>query len=128
MRPLSGNNSRAPGRSDCESLHVSRSDAVPVLDAREISGHYLIYGSEHICGIAASMVRQVGLDCRQSLKRFGTPTVFRVALPREIIPKSQLRELAGHLREYGWEMRKASTYHDQTLFPCLMHGKFPGTT
>ena len=77
-----------------------------VLDAREISGHYLIYGSEHICGIAASMVNDVGIDCRQLLKYFGTPTVFRVALPREIIPEPQLRDLACHLREWTWESRR----------------------
>jgi hypothetical protein len=77
-----------------------------VLDEREISGHYLIYGSEHICGIAASMTREAGLDCRQLLKNFGTPTVFRVALPPEIIPGDQIHELAEYLRESSWEERK----------------------
>ena len=77
-----------------------------VLDAREISGHYLIYGSEHICGIAASLVRQVGFDCRQLLKHFGTPTVFRVDLSRAIIPEDQLRAWARHLREWTWESRR----------------------
>ncbi|OJV10103.1 MAG: hypothetical protein BGO12_13665 [Verrucomicrobia bacterium 61-8] len=77
-----------------------------VLDEREISGHYLIYGSEHICGIGASMVRQVGFDCRQILKLHGTPTVFRVDLPRDLIAESQLRDLAADLVESCWDERK----------------------
>lgn len=77
-----------------------------VIDERELSGHYMIYGSEHICGIAASMVREAGFDCREILKRFGTPTLFRVCLPREIIPDEQLKDLADYMRTVVWETRK----------------------
>lgn len=77
-----------------------------VIDEREISGHYLIYGSEHICGIAASISREVGFDCRDILKYHGTPTVFRMAIPRELIPDSQLHDLAEHVMEMYWDERK----------------------
>ena len=82
-----------------------------VLDEQELigyCGHYLIYGSEHICGIAASLTRRGGRDYRQVLKRFGIPTVFRLAIPYESIPKLQLEQLADHLSEWceefiGWD-------------------------
>ena len=77
-----------------------------VIDEREISGHYLIYGSEHICGIGASLSHAVGFDCRDILKLHGTPTVFRVAIPRELIPDDQLQDLAKHIMEIYWGERK----------------------
>ena len=41
-------------------------------DFLENCGHYLIYGSEHICGIAAALSRNHVTDYRQILKRYGT--------------------------------------------------------
>jgi hypothetical protein len=79
-----------------------------LIDYRELSGHYMIYGSEYICGIAATMTRAVEIDCRQLLKRFGIPTLLRIALPREMIPEEQLYDFAGHIREYIWDERKRS--------------------
>lgn len=77
-----------------------------IVDEREISGHYLIYGSEHICGLAASMIIDAGFDCRQILKSFGTPTVFRIELARDLIPENQLVEFAEHVLEACWDTRK----------------------
>jgi hypothetical protein len=73
-----------------------------VLDDDELvrfCGHYLIYGSEHIGGIAASLIKDGRRDYRQILKRFGKPTVFRLELPREFIPPDQLLELAESLTQ-----------------------------
>lgn len=73
-----------------------------VLDQDELlrsSGHYLIYGSEHICGIAASLMRHGRRDYRQILKRFGKPTILRVELPSDFIPRDQIDQLASHLGE-----------------------------
>jgi hypothetical protein len=73
-----------------------------VLDDRELRndcGHYLIYGSEHICGIAAKLGRNRPRDYRQVLKRFGIPTILRLSLPLEMIEESDLLELADRLRE-----------------------------
>jgi hypothetical protein len=63
------------------------------LDARGYlsgAGHYLIYGSEHVCGIAASLTRRFGRDYRQVLKRFGTPTIFECRLPFELVSSGDL--------------------------------------
>lgn len=71
------------------------------LDDRELldhCGHYLIYGSEHVCAIAAQLSRN-GRDYRQVLKRVGTPTVFKIALPLEFISESDLSELAHLVQE-----------------------------
>ena len=73
-----------------------------VLDDDELlryCGHYLIYGSEHICGIAASLMKDGRRDYRQILKRFGKPTIFRFELPRAFIPANQLIQLAESLAE-----------------------------
>lgn len=77
-----------------------------IIDEREASGHYMIYGSEHICGIAAAMHRETGLDCRQILKTFGKPTQFRVTLPRKMIPDDQLHKLADHINGFYWDERR----------------------
>jgi hypothetical protein len=78
-----------------------------VLDEREVSGHYLIYGSEHICGIAASMSRDVPMDCRQILKNFGTPTLFRISVPLDLIPEIQIQQLAEYLLRMVWDERRS---------------------
>ncbi len=50
-------------------------------------GHYLIYGSEFICGMAAE------LGCQRNLKGKGIPTIFHCDVPIEKIPKYYLEEL-----------------------------------
>jgi hypothetical protein len=88
---------------------ISRNDhgkLCVVLDERDLirySGHYMIYGSEHLCGIGASLLRESGFDYRQILKRCGKPTVFRCRLPRVSIPQSQIENLARYLNEVTWE-------------------------
>jgi hypothetical protein len=76
-----------------------------VLDDQELiccSGHYLIYGSEHICGIAARLGENGQRDYRQILKRFGIPTIFKLELPFPIIPAQQIERFAAYLSE-SWE-------------------------
>jgi len=80
-----------------------------VLDDRDLihgSGHYMIYGSEHLCGIAALLSRENGFDYRQVLKRFGAPTLIRFRLPQSSISQQQIDELAQCLRETIWEERR----------------------
>ncbi len=50
-------------------------------------GHYLIYGSEFICGIATQ------LSCQSNLKRFGTPTIFHCNIPLENIPLNYIFDI-----------------------------------
>jgi hypothetical protein len=55
------------------------------------SGHYLIYGSEHICGIAAGLSGTGIKEYRQVLKR---PTIFKLSLPFTLIDDADFAELA----------------------------------
>ena len=81
------------------------------LDEEELvrfCGHYLIYGSEHICVIAASLMRIGGRDYRQVLKRFGIPTILKLAIPFDAIAKQQIIQLADYLSDWceefiGWD-------------------------
>ena len=56
-------------------------------------GHYLIYGSELICGIG----RKLGLDT--TLKSKGTPTLFSVDVPIHLIDENIILELRGKVRD-----------------------------
>lgn len=49
-------------------------------------GHYLIYGSEFICGMAAE------LFCQERLKK-GLPTIFHCDVPIEKIPSDYLEDI-----------------------------------
>ncbi len=59
-------------------------------------GHYLLYGSEYVCGIAARLTRfQFGAyDYRQLLKNYGIPTVFTCNIPFSLIPEETILELS----------------------------------
>ncbi|OMF72870.1 hypothetical protein BK143_11575 [Paenibacillus peoriae] len=47
-------------------------------------GHYLIYGSEFICGMGAQ------LFCQPNLKKIGVPTIFSCDIPLQNIPEDYL--------------------------------------
>ncbi len=55
------------------------------------SGHYLVYGSEFICGIA------VQLYCQRELKKIGVPTIFICDVAIDKIPSETLACI-----ENGW--------------------------
>lgn len=57
-------------------------------------GHYLIYGSERLCAIAAALNDNGIRDYRQILKRYGKPTLLHVALRWEQMAESDLQALA----------------------------------
>lgn len=50
-------------------------------------GHYLIYGSEFLCGMAAD------LGCQSILKKIGIPTVFCCDVPFDNIPEVYLKSI-----------------------------------
>lgn len=50
-------------------------------------GHYLIYGSEFICGMAAK------LFCQNNLKKIGRPTIFGCDIPLKNIPNCFLSDI-----------------------------------
>lgn len=77
--------------------------AFACLDQRDLlegAGHYLIYGSEVICGIAGWLGRRNPLrDYRQVLKRYGRPTLFRIRLPFHMVSGPLATEFAKAVRE-----------------------------
>lgn len=62
-------------------------------------GHYLIYGSEYICAIAAGLQGTKGADYdyQQHLRRNGRPTVFVCHLPIDRITLSDRKVLVAAL-------------------------------
>jgi hypothetical protein len=69
------------------------------------AGHYLIYGSEYLCGVAAGLSQRTGRDYRQVLKECGVPTIFRMRLPFEWISERDLEQFVQLLYEYIPAMR-----------------------
>lgn len=67
----------------------------------EECGHYMLYGSEYLCAIAAHLGRYP--DYRQVLKDIGAPTVFVCDVPLSLIDLSTLREFAGMAIEMVFE-------------------------
>jgi hypothetical protein len=59
----------------------------------EDAGHYLLYGGEYLIAIAAHLPRY--RDYRQTLKRFGTPTMFVCDVPLTDIDGRIVLEFAG---------------------------------
>ncbi len=93
---------RSTSRIDQGKLYVALDDEHLVCSC----GVYMIYGSEHLCGIAAKLMRAHRYDFRQILKRFGTPTVFRMRIPRDMVPTHQIEQLAEFVHSVIWESRR----------------------
>lgn len=69
-------------------------------DDRELlssCGHYIIYGSEFICGVAAQLRGRTGRDYQSSLKRFGIPTILKCDIPITMLACDTLLEIADEL-------------------------------
>lgn len=73
-------------------------------------GHYMLYGSEYLLGIAAALSRRDGSDYRRTLKEKGTPTVFVCDVPFKLIGFDTVLELSGCLIEVLFEKFLDSDY------------------
>lgn len=62
-------------------------------DLIEYCGHYLIYGSEFLQGVAIYLRSKYNKDYLNILKNIGTPTIFSCDIPINIIDDSYLQEL-----------------------------------
>lgn len=82
------------GRSGDGEIHLGIDDR----SLTEETGHYLIYGSEHLLNTAACLTSKLGFDFKNYLKSHGTPTLFTVTLPINLIPFEQIDFLAVHLQ------------------------------
>ena len=87
----------------------------------EYCGHYLIYGSEYISGIAAILSGFYGPDYSQDLKKIGIPTIFEVHLPVSWIDESILAELVSEMAIAIFEDNIAS----QIDFTITLHNSVP---
>jgi hypothetical protein len=88
------------------------------LDDRELvagCGHYLIYGSEYLQVIAASLRQPTGRDYLFVLNGIGIPTVFAVDLPLSCIDLSRIRHLSGQLLEKSFEQLIQSREESPTI-------------
>lgn len=88
-------------------------------------GHYLIYGSEFLCGMATE------LFCQPNLKRIGIPTIFYCDIPLDNIPKDYLsginqqicmRDSTGGFRVYGEVLAQeiVGHTHPKTIYDPLI--------
>lgn len=69
------------------------------------SAHYLIYGSERLQCVAAALSTE-WRDCMVLLKRYGKPTIFRIALPWEMVTESDFEDLARQVSSHVSIVRK----------------------
>ena len=78
------------------------------LDDRHMNtyaANYMIYGSERLQCVAAALSTS-SRDCIALLKRYGKPTIFRVALPWEIITESDFEALSRKVSSHVSIVRK----------------------
>jgi len=67
------------------------------IDDRELvdlCGHYLMFGSEALAGVAADLTRELGWNVQTLLAEVGTPTVVIVDVPCSRISTATLEELS----------------------------------
>lgn len=67
-------------------------------DMLHLSGHYLVYGSEFICGMA------VDLFCQYKLKKIGKPTLLECHIDKPKFSRSALQAIEDNEIKYGcWD-------------------------
>ena len=96
------------------------------------AGHYLIYGSEHICAIAANLTNEHTMDYRQVLKLFGKPTIFRLRLGLRLISESNFNEFVKEVKNHIPRSNRISTmpvshftfFLGQNLVPSCVLGDY----
>lgn len=77
-------------------------------------GHYLIYGSEFICGMTAE------LFCQERLKQ-GAPTIFSCDVPLVKIPPDYLEDLNDRIRSgdgYNCGFKVLGTISKDEIIKC----------
>lgn len=105
-----------------------------VLDKRdllEFSAHYLLYGSEFLVGVGASLARLTGIDKRCALKESGEPTLLHVDLPVSLVDDTHLCELAAAIStakaEHAVAMQRDFTITLRSPIPssCIVGHEHP---
>ncbi|MFC1969729.1 hypothetical protein ACFLVV_00740 [Chloroflexota bacterium] len=57
------------------------------------SGHYLVYGSEYLQCVAAELTRATGVECEETLRNIGVPTMFVCDVPLSLIQRDRMWHL-----------------------------------
>lgn len=78
----------------------------------EECGHYMLYGSEYVIGIAARLSGRGKPDYRQVLKKRGEPMIFRCDVPLIMLRRDLVNELAGSAIEFVFERLLNPNYCD----------------
>lgn len=86
--------------------------------------HYMLYGSERICAIAAQLSINAK-DYRQVLKRFGKPTILHVALDWEQMTESDLCGFTKKIHKHLRYMRQGTTL-PESFFTFEFSDPIPG--
>lgn len=94
----------------------------------EECGHYMLYGSEYLTGLAAWLGTKQP-DYRQVLKRFGVPTVFVCDVPLSYISPSVINSISGKALEMVFlELQGSDEFEEIPHFEasfCLRQGLPP---
>jgi hypothetical protein len=88
------------------------------IDKRELltySGHYLIYGSEFLHGVAVYLRGKHGYNYSSILKNMGIPTIFECNIPIEYLNQSTIDDLDSILQKYVNSNLKTSPRIDFSL-------------
>lgn len=88
------------------------------LDKQELlsfSGHYLIYGSEFLHGVAVYLRGKRGYNCSAVLKNIGIPTIFECNIPIEYLSQSTIDDLDSILQKCIKSNHRASSKIDFSL-------------
>lgn len=89
-------------------------------------GHYLLYGSEYLACVAASLTRLTGrMDYQQSLKGIGKPTILACNIPTSMIENSILEELCRHMVQHFFENHLDSSHSTELDFGFEIHEPLP---
>lgn len=81
----------------------------------ESCGHYIIYGSEFICGIAAE------LFCQSNLKKIGTPTIFCCDIPLKNVPECYFEDISQMIidKDSGGGFRVIDKVLPEEIVDCI---------
>jgi len=77
-------------------------------------GHYCVYGSEYLTGLAARIHATDNQDYRQRLKLIGRPTVIILDVPFDQLPPPDAAELINELH------RVANSDYDRIIMPDML--------
>lgn len=112
-------------------LHIDQGRVFLALDDRSLinhAGHYMIYGSEAVMAVGATLVRQGYPGAQAALMQVGRPTLLTCELPLSSLSDHSVRQLAESIydehRLARGRQRSVARRRDHTV---VVHADIPGT-